>query len=88
MPAHGEMALHAGFTKHANNALILQDVELKDKGKSDDHGIKPPGGCDDLIGRSLDVADNDGVAMLAECGGEVSQAKITLMLKADEKDGP
>ena len=80
--------LHAGFAEHADDALVLENVELEDEREADDDRVGLDGSGDDLIERSLDVTDDDGVTVLAEGGREVSQAKVALMLEADQKDGP
>ena len=41
--AHRDVALHDGLVKHADDALILQNVELKNKREADDHGVRLPG---------------------------------------------
>jgi hypothetical protein len=84
---HGEVAVDAGVAEHADDLPVLENVELKDEREADDHRVGLHGSGDDLIGRGFDVTDDDVVSVLAECGREISQAKIALMLEADQKDG-
>src|SRR6185437_15219987 len=84
--AHGEVAAHAGVAQHADDALVLQNVELEDEREADDQRIGLDGSADDLIQRSLDVTDDDGVTVLAQGGREIAEAEVALVLEADEED--
>src|SRR6185437_12661095 len=85
---HGEVAFDAGVAEHADDALVLENVELEDEREADDDRVGLDGSGDDLIERSLDVTDYDGVTVLAQGGREVSETEVALMLEADQKDGP
>src|SRR5207244_873603 len=62
-----------------------RDVELKDEREPDDDRLDLPGGPHEELFVGLEVAGHDRVPVLPQRRGEVAQAKVALMLKADQQ---
>ncbi len=86
VPAHGEVAADPAGAQRAHQRSVTTDVELEDEGKPDQDRVQSLGGPDDLLGILLDIHDADVVAALPQHGRQIAEAKISLVLKADEHD--
>jgi hypothetical protein len=85
--AHGEMAVDPGGTQTLDERCVAADVKLKYQREADQERPFAASYFCDLLGRSLDVGDHNGVPELLQRGREIAQAEIALVEKANQQNG-
>jgi hypothetical protein len=85
--SHGEMAVDPRSAQTPDERSVAADVELEYQREADQERPFAARDFDEVLVRSLDVGDYDGVTELLQRGCEIAQAQIALVKKADQENG-
>src|SRR5262245_47951282 len=80
------MAVDPGSAQTPDEGCVAANVKLKYQREADQERPFAPSYFDQLIGRSLDIGDENGVTELLQRGREIAQAEIALVEKADQQN--